>query len=87
MDRGSTSSSSKAVSPELEELEGRAHLLPMEARPFGKYVLIGILGKGGMGVVNLGVAGGARGFSKLVVIKRLLDHLNREASYVSMFLD
>jgi serine/threonine-protein kinase len=57
------------------------------AVPFGKYVLIGKLGHGGMAEVNLAVMSGKGNFRKLVVIKRMHAHLEAEPGFVDMFLD
>ncbi len=57
------------------------------ATSFGKYVLIGKLGHGGMAEVNLAVMGGKGNFRKLVVIKRMHAHLEAEPGFIDMFLD
>jgi len=68
--------------------EARAYTLQAIApQPFGKYVLVGKLGHGGMAEVNLAVTGGKGGFRKLFVIKRLHAHLEAEPGFVDMFLD
>ncbi len=53
----------------------------------GRYYPIAQLGRGGMSQVYLAVARGPAGFSKLVVIKRLLSGLVAEAHFLDMFLD
>jgi serine/threonine protein kinase len=55
--------------------------------PFGAYTLLANLGHGGMAEVFLARKSGPGGFSKLVVIKRILPHLAREPEFVQMFLD
>jgi serine/threonine protein kinase len=60
---------------------------PMPPTAFGKYVLIGKLGHGGMAEVNLAVASGKGNFRKLAVIKRMHAHLEAEPGFVDMFLD
>jgi eukaryotic-like serine/threonine-protein kinase len=55
--------------------------------PFGAYTLLSRLGHGGMAEVFLARKAGPGGFSKLVVIKRILPHLSREPEFVQMFLD
>jgi serine/threonine protein kinase len=60
---------------------------PMPPVPFGKYIVIGKLGHGGMAEVNLAVVGGKGGFRKLFVIKRLHSHLEHESGFIDMFLD
>ena len=57
------------------------------ATSFGKYVLIGKLGHGGMAEVNLAVMSGKGNFRKLVVIKRMHAHLEAEPGFIDMFLD
>ncbi|MBL9108085.1 MAG: serine/threonine protein kinase [Myxococcales bacterium] len=55
----------------------------------GKYRLIAELGQGGMANVFLAVTQGASGldFSKLVVLKKLREHLATDPDFVSMFMD
>jgi len=78
------SSSSAEVS--AEDAKGYT-LAAMPPTAFGKYVLVGKLGHGGMAEVNLAVTGGKGGFRKLFVIKRLHAHLEAEPGFVDMFLD
>jgi eukaryotic-like serine/threonine-protein kinase len=54
-----------------------------EGRPFGRYVLLDDLGRGGMAVVSRAVIAGPRGFSRTVVIKRILAEFSREVSFVN----
>ncbi len=72
-----------------EELRG--HLPegfdPIPPEPFGKYTLVARVGTGGMAAVFLAIAAGPAGFRKLVVIKRLLEHLEDDQVFVRMFLD
>ena len=74
-----------------EDDEQTAHLPegfdPIPPEPFGKYTLVARVGVGGMATVYLAIAAGPAGFRKLVVVKRLLDALERDASFVGMFLD
>jgi serine/threonine-protein kinase len=53
----------------------------------GKYELLGTLGRGGMGEVLLARQRGPGGFSKTVVIKRLLSHLGADRTRVAQFLN
>jgi len=52
-----------------------------------KYELLRRLGKGGMAEVFLARQRGLEGFSKLVVIKRILPHRAQDGEFVTMFLD
>ncbi len=54
---------------------------------FGRYTVERRLALGGMGEVLLGKIDGAAGFSKRVVIKRLLPHMQEDRRQVDMFLD
>ncbi|MCA9556180.1 MAG: protein kinase, partial [Myxococcales bacterium] len=58
------------------------------ARPpqIGEYEIVGLLGTGGMAEIFLGRQT-ATGFQRPVVIKRVLQHLVRQESFVAMFLD
>jgi serine/threonine protein kinase len=53
----------------------------------GKYRIFASLGRGGMADVQLAAAQGPKGFSKLVVVKRLRPLLADDAAVVNMFLD
>ncbi|HXX66707.1 MAG TPA: serine/threonine-protein kinase [Polyangiaceae bacterium] len=53
----------------------------------GKYDLIAVLARGGMGDVYLGVLQGPVGFSKLLVIKELRRDVQEDEAHISMFLD
>jgi serine/threonine protein kinase len=58
------------------------------AKPrIGRYVVDRLLDRGGMAEVFLGKALGPAGFSKRVVIKRILPHLAEDESFVTMFLN
>ena len=59
------------------------HKLPS---PFGRYILLERLGVGGMAEVFRAEQSGAHGFSKEVVIKRILPHLAEDPRFVEMFL-
>ncbi len=54
---------------------------------FGRYLLRHLLAQGGMAEIFLAEQRGAGDFSKLVVVKRMLDHLCRQPQFVAMFLD
>ena len=54
---------------------------------FGKYVIERQLAVGGMAEVYLGRQSGPAGFSKPVVVKRILPHLANDERFIRMFLD
>ncbi len=56
-------------------------------QPFGRYQLIERMAVGGMAEIFRARVVGAHGFSKTVVIKRILPHLASDPSFVSMFID
>ncbi|MHB1844227.1 MAG: protein kinase domain-containing protein [Deltaproteobacteria bacterium] len=56
-------------------------------RRLGKYELLGKIAEGGMAEVFLARQSGPMGFSKLVVIKKILPQLAVDEKFVRMFLD
>ena len=62
-------------------------LVPLNGERFGKYLLVGEIARGGMGEVFLAVQQGLEGFSKVVVIKRVVSHLTTNSDFVRMFID
>lgn len=54
---------------------------------FGKYVLLKRIATGGMAELYLARQTGAAGFEKLVVVKRILEHLSTDQEFVGMFLN
>jgi len=60
---------------------------PAQARRIGRYEVLGEIASGGMATVYLSRSIGAKGFSRLVAIKRLHPHLEAEDDFVQMFLD
>ncbi|MDW8361904.1 MAG: protein kinase, partial [Myxococcales bacterium] len=60
---------------------------PIARTPFGKYVLVARLGRGGMAEVDLALTTGPGGFRKAVVVKRILADLASERRLVDMFFD
>ncbi len=60
---------------------------PATARRLDRYEVLAELASGGMATVYLGRLPGAGGFERLVAIKRLHPHLERDQAFVDMFLD
>ncbi|MCC7542259.1 MAG: protein kinase [Deltaproteobacteria bacterium] len=57
-----------------------------EGVPFGPYRLLRRLARGGMAEIFLARKDGPEGFSRTLVVKRILPHLVRDRAFVSMFL-
>lgn len=55
--------------------------------PFGPYVLVKRLARGGMAEIFLARREGPEGFSRELVVKRILPHLTADADFTSMFLE
>src|SRR5438309_452143 len=53
---------------------------------FGRYQLLEQLGEGGMASVWRGLIAGPEGFSRTVVLKRILPILSKDPRFVQMFL-
>jgi eukaryotic-like serine/threonine-protein kinase len=53
----------------------------------GRYRLLSLIATGGMGEVFLARQEGPAGFSKTVVIKRILRHLARDQGFIDLFLN
>ncbi|MDP3275139.1 MAG: serine/threonine-protein kinase [Deltaproteobacteria bacterium] len=53
----------------------------------GRYELLGEIAAGGMATVFLARSVGARGFQRLVAIKRMHPHLERDEEFVTAFLE
>jgi len=61
---------------------------PMKtSRSFGRFRLLMEMAKGGMATLYLARLSGPEQFEKLLVLKKIHDHLAEEAEFVSMFLD
>jgi len=56
-------------------------------RMIGRYVLYGVIARGGMAAVHFGRLLGPVGFSRTVAIKRLHPQLAEDTEFVGMFLD
>ena len=54
---------------------------------FGRYELLTMLARGGMAEVFLARMTGVGGFAKLLVIKRILPHLNDDPEFRAMFVN
>ena len=54
---------------------------------FGKYQLLEKIATGGMAEVYRARAFGMAGFEKILVIKRVLDHMAKDQEFVEMFID
>ena len=54
---------------------------------FGKYQLLEKIATGGMAEVYRARAFGMAGFEKILVIKRVLDHMAQDQEFVEMFID
>ncbi len=54
---------------------------------FAKYLLVAEIAQGGMGEVFLAVQQGLEGFTKIVVVKRVLRHLTTSSELTRMFVE
>ncbi|MBL4634827.1 MAG: serine/threonine protein kinase [Kofleriaceae bacterium] len=61
--------------------------LPIAGEQFDKYTLLAKLATGGMAELFVARLSGAAGFSKTVVIKRILPHVAHDENFTQMFLD
>ncbi|MBL8918557.1 MAG: serine/threonine protein kinase [Myxococcaceae bacterium] len=59
----------------------------MADEKLGRYRLLSLIATGGMGEVFLARQEGPAGFSKTVVIKRILRHLARDQGFIDLFLN
>lgn len=57
------------------------------AVPFGRYLLLERIKRGGMAEVYRAKVVGTEGFEKIVAIKRILPHLAANEDFVTMFID
>ncbi|MCA9527076.1 MAG: serine/threonine protein kinase, partial [Myxococcales bacterium] len=61
--------------------------MTVQARKFGKYLLLDRIGSGGMAEIWRARQFGAAGFQKDLVIKKILPHLAANDEFVRMFID
>jgi serine/threonine protein kinase len=59
----------------------------LTGRTIGRYRLVGKLAQGGMANIYIAVQEGIEGFTKIVVLKRVLPHLAKSKRFKAMFLD
>jgi len=62
-------------------------LAPFQTEPFGRYYLVDKVATGGMAEVFKAKSFSHGGFEKLLVIKRILEHLSDNDEFVEMFID
>lgn len=78
---------SKAVGPSGRLRSGSSFRPMKNSRSFGRFRLLMEMAKGGMATLYLARLSGPEQFEKLLVIKKIHDHLAEEDEFVSMFLD
>ena len=61
--------------------------MPQAPEVFGKYHLLEKIATGGMAEVFRARSYGMAGFEKILVIKRILDHLGKDKEFVQLFVD
>ena len=71
--------------PEISVADGDDRELVGER--FGKYLIVGEVATGGMAEVFLGVQRGLEGFTKVVVLKRVMASYSENEEFVRMFVD
>ncbi len=85
MGRGTLPVSGEAAT----DYHGSAGRLPRSGSTtsFGRYLLLDLLGEGGMAQVFTAVTFGAEGFRRTFVVKRLRAELSRDPAVVAQFID
>src|SRR4051794_17858493 len=74
------SGAARTTRPSIAALEGGP-------RAIGRYVELGTIASGGMGIVSFGRLRGHGGFARRVAIKRLHPHMESEPEFAAMLLD
>ncbi len=67
--------------------EGSEPSMHSSESPSRRYKLLGKIASGGMGVVYLGTHRADAGFSRLIAVKLIHEHLAEDRKFVDMFLD
>jgi serine/threonine protein kinase len=68
-------------------MSGSRTQVPAPPEEFGSYHLLEKIATGGMAEVFRARAYGMAGFEKILVIKRILDHLGKDEEFVRLFID
>ena len=56
-------------------------------QPFGKYLLLERVSRGGMAEIFRAKAFGVEGFQKTFALKRILPHISEDPEFITMFID
>ena len=84
---GSQRAPGRRSATEAHGPHGRAAADGVKTISFGRYLLLDLLGEGGMAQVYTAVTFGAEGFRRTFVVKRLRAELAREPAVVAQFID
>jgi serine/threonine protein kinase len=66
---------------------GGSRVTTGQPEQFGKYQLLEKIATGGMAEVYRARAFGTAGFEKILVIKKVLDHMTEDTEFIEMFID